>query len=46
MTTWDDKDAMAYRPPTFWDYVAGLAVAWGIGAICGAMLAMWIGGKV
>jgi len=43
MTTWDEKDDMEYRPLTKWDYVAAAIWLWGFGALCGGILAMWIG---
>jgi hypothetical protein len=45
MTTCADRDAMAYRPLTFWDKVAGLLLLWSFGVLCGAIVTMWIGSR-
>jgi hypothetical protein len=40
--TWDERDDMEYRPLTLGDKVAGLALLWSFGVLCGVMLSIWI----
>lgn len=42
--SWDDRDAMAYRPLTFWDKVAGLLLLFAWGVLIGVILTMWLTG--
>lgn len=44
MKTWDEGDAMKYRPLTFWDKVAGLLLLFSLGVLIGAVFTMWLTG--